>query len=79
VIGAIAARRATQPDAVAIAAVMERPWADVVLSGAATVGELVSNLAAPTIKLSSDELRELANCAEPAEDYWAARSRLAWT
>lgn len=79
VVGAIAARHATQPDAVAIAAVMERPWADVVLSGAATVGELESNLTAATIKLSSDELQELANCVEPAEDYWAARSRLAWT
>jgi aryl-alcohol dehydrogenase-like predicted oxidoreductase len=77
-VGAIAARHATQPDAIAIAAVMERPWADVVLSGAATVGELESNLTAPTIKLSSDELQELANCVEPADDYWAARSRLAW-
>jgi aryl-alcohol dehydrogenase-like predicted oxidoreductase len=75
----IATRRATQPDAVAIAAVMERPWADVVLSGAATVGELHSNLAAQAIELSPDELLELAPCQEPAEEYWAARSRLAWT
>ena len=71
--------QAEQPDAVAIAAVMERPWADVVLSGATTVGELVSNLTAPSIELSPDELLELANCMEPADDYWAARSRLAWT
>ncbi len=78
-VGAIAARHATQPDAVAIAAVMERPWADVVLSGAATVGELESNLTAALVKLSPDELQELANCVEPAEDYWAARGRLAWT
>jgi aryl-alcohol dehydrogenase-like predicted oxidoreductase len=79
VIAAIAARHATQPDAVAITAVMKRPWADVVLSGAATVGELESNLTAPAIELSSDELQELANCVELADDYWTARSRLAWT
>jgi aryl-alcohol dehydrogenase-like predicted oxidoreductase len=79
VVAAIAARHAAQPDAVAIAAVMERPWADVVLSGAATVGELSSNLAAPAIELSPDELSQLAACLEPAEAYWAARSRLAWT
>lgn len=78
-VAAIAARHATQPDAVAIAAVMERPWADVVLSGAATVSELHSNLAAPAIQLSLDDLLELATCQEPGEDYWAARSRLAWT
>ena len=79
VVGAIAARHVTQPDAVAIADVIERPWADVVLSGAATVAELQSNLTAPTIKLSPDELVQLATCVEPAHDYWTARSRLAWS
>jgi aryl-alcohol dehydrogenase-like predicted oxidoreductase len=79
VVGAIAARHATRPDAVAIAAVMDRPWAYVVLSGAATVGDLESNLTASTISLSSDEIQELASCVEPPEDYWAARSRLAWS
>ena len=78
-VAAIATRHATQPDAVAIAAVMERPWADVVLSGAATVDELHSNLAAQGIELSPDEFLELAPSQEPADDYWAARSRLAWT
>jgi len=78
-LAAIAARRGTQPDAVAIAAVMERPWAHVVLSGAATVGELESNLAAPGIQLSANEVIELSTCVEPAEEYWAARSRMAWT
>jgi aryl-alcohol dehydrogenase-like predicted oxidoreductase len=78
-VAAIAARHSAQPDVVAIAAVMERPWADVVLSGAVTVGELESNLAAAAIQLSADELIELSACVEPAEGYWAARSRMAWT
>jgi aryl-alcohol dehydrogenase-like predicted oxidoreductase len=78
-VAAIATRHAVQPDAVAIAAVLARPWADVVLSGAATVAELESNLAAPTVNLAPEELLELATLAEPADDYWAARSRLPWT
>jgi aryl-alcohol dehydrogenase-like predicted oxidoreductase len=76
---AIATRHAVQPDAVAIAAVLARPWADVVLSGAAAVAELESNLAAPTVNLAPEELLELATLTEPADDYWAARSRLPWT
>jgi aryl-alcohol dehydrogenase-like predicted oxidoreductase len=78
-VAAIATRHAVQPDAVALAAVLARPWADVVLSGAATVGELESNLAALAVDLSPDELLELATVTEPADEYWAARSRLPWT
>jgi aryl-alcohol dehydrogenase-like predicted oxidoreductase len=78
-VAAIAARHAVQPDAVAIAAILERPWADVILSGAATVDELRSNLTAPGIELARDELDALAALEEPADDYWMARSRLAWS
>jgi aryl-alcohol dehydrogenase-like predicted oxidoreductase len=78
-VAAMAAHHAVQPDAVAIAAILERPWADVVLSGAATVDELRSNLTAPAIELANDELDELAALQEPADDYWIARSHLAWT
>jgi aryl-alcohol dehydrogenase-like predicted oxidoreductase len=63
---------------VAIAAVMQRPWADVVLSGAATVDELRSNLQASSVELSANDVLELAACHEPAATYWAARSRMAW-
>jgi aryl-alcohol dehydrogenase-like predicted oxidoreductase len=78
-VAGIAARHAVGPDAVAIAAVVARPWADVVLSGAATVGQLESNLAALSVELAADEVAELAAGVEPAGDYWAARSQLAWT
>ena len=78
-LAAIAVRRSVQPDAVAIAAVLARPWADVALSGAATVDQLHANLAALAIDLRPEELLELAACQEPADAYWAARSRLAWT
>ena len=75
----IAARRAVEPDAIAIAAVLAKPWADVVLSGAATVDQLHANLAALAVDLEPGEMGQLATCQEPASDYWTARSRLAWT
>jgi aryl-alcohol dehydrogenase-like predicted oxidoreductase len=60
------------PDAVALAAVLARPWADTVLSGAAGVHQLASNLAAAGLAV------ELPDLAEPPTDYWEHRSRLAW-
>ncbi len=78
-VATIAARRSAQPDAIAIAAVLAKPWADVVLSGAATVDQLHANLAALAVDLEPGEMDELATCQEAGDDYWAARSRLAWT
>jgi aryl-alcohol dehydrogenase-like predicted oxidoreductase len=66
-------------DAVALAAVAAQPWADVVLSGAATVEQLTSNLAAADVRLTADQLEQLAAMSVAADDYWADRSRLAWT
>jgi aryl-alcohol dehydrogenase-like predicted oxidoreductase len=74
----IATRRGIAPDAVAIAAVLAKPWADVVLSGAVTVEQLESNLSALEIELDPRELAELAALEEPAGEYWAARSGRAW-
>ncbi|HEV7907705.1 MAG TPA: aldo/keto reductase [Pseudonocardiaceae bacterium] len=63
------------PDAVALAAVFAQPWADVVLSGAASSAQLLSNLDAGRVRLAPDEL---ASLTEPAEQYWATRASLAW-
>ncbi len=60
-------------DAVALAAALAQPWADVVLSGAAGTRQLASNLAALTV--GSVDLPDLA---EPAPEYWKYRSALAW-
>lgn len=62
----------TSPDALAIAAVLAQPFADVVLSGAATVEQLRSNLAGG----AADDLPDVA---EDPRAYWAARSALTWT
>jgi aryl-alcohol dehydrogenase-like predicted oxidoreductase len=69
----------TTPDAVAIAAVMGRPWADVVLSGAAAVDHLESNLGARGVALGPGVLEELEALREPPEVYWERRSGLDWT
>ena len=63
------------PDAHAIAWALEQPFADVVLSGAVTVPQLLSNLAArkPTTRAS-----DIASLAEPPEQYWAERASLPW-
>jgi aryl-alcohol dehydrogenase-like predicted oxidoreductase len=74
----LAARHQTAVDALALAAVLAQPWADIVLSGAATPAQLQSNVAARRVQLSPQELEELAVLAEPPRDYWAARSRLKW-
>ena len=65
-------------DALAIAAAMYQPWADVVLSGAATVDQLESNLKAVEVALSDAEIELLLGAAEDSEDYWNRRAELPW-
>lgn len=76
---AAAAARGTTSDALALAAVSAQPWADVVLSGAATEATLRANLAAQDVAFGDAEDAELADLAQPAEDYWAARGSLSWS
>jgi len=67
-------------DAVAIAAALAQPWADVVLSGASTPAMLASNLHALDVRLDEAALAALLDeLAEAPEAYWAARSALPWT
>jgi aryl-alcohol dehydrogenase-like predicted oxidoreductase len=73
-----ARERATTPDALALAAVLAQPWADVVLSGAATVPTLRSNLAALDIKWDAELDERLGQLAEPADHYWEHRSQMPW-
>ena len=62
-------------DAVALAAVLAQPFADIVLSGVATSGALESNLGAVRLQLPDDALAELE---EDSREYWRARSELPW-
>ena len=75
---AAARERGTTPDALALAAVLAQPWVDVVLSGAATVDTVRSNLAALDVEWDARAEQELAALEEPADEYWERRSELAW-
>jgi len=71
-------RRAVAPDALALAAVLAQPWADVVLSGAATVESLRSNLTGLELDLGEELYPELEALAEEPSRYWEERSALQW-
>jgi aryl-alcohol dehydrogenase-like predicted oxidoreductase len=75
---AVAAELGTTPDALALAAVLARPWADVVLSGAATVETLRSNLAAAELTWTDELDDRLAALREDPDEYWERRSALPW-
>src|SRR3954449_1452676 len=71
---ALANGRLADRDAEALSAALHRPWAMVVLSGAASVDVLRSNLRA----LETPDPGELPELVENSETYWAARSNLQW-
>lgn len=79
VLAAQALRLHTSPDALALAWVLDHPWADLVLSGASTVAQLGSNLQAAGIALDEEARLALAHLAEPPEAYWGRRADLPWT
>ena len=65
----------TTVDAVALAAALSQPWADVVLSGAVTTEQLQSNVNAVALVRGATDWPEIA---ESPTTYWARRSTLAW-
>ncbi|THF85336.1 aldo/keto reductase [Deinococcus sp. KSM4-11] len=75
-LAAVAREQDVTPDAVALAAVLAQPWADVVLSGATTRAQLADNLAARRVRVDASAFRSLAI---PPEAYWRERSALPWT
>ncbi len=75
----VAAASGLALDQLAVAAALAQPWAWRVLSGAATRDQLVSHLAATEVRLDPDALGEALAGAEPAEEYWRARSARPWT
>jgi aryl-alcohol dehydrogenase-like predicted oxidoreductase len=65
-------------DALALAAVLAQPWADVVLSGAANIEHLQSNVLAVNVDWDGDTAVALQALTEPPQTYWQTRSQLAW-
>lgn len=65
-------------DAVALAAMLYRPWASVVLCGAVTAEQLFANLHAVAVDLDEGQLARLNQLVEDPEAYWSHRSQLPW-
>jgi len=65
----------TTIDALALAAALSQPWADVVLSGAVTIAQLESNLRAVGVAREPADWPEIT---ESPADYWTRRGALAW-
>jgi aryl-alcohol dehydrogenase-like predicted oxidoreductase len=65
-------------DALTLAAALAQPWAGVVLSGAATVAHVQSNLKAVDLQLDQEHLAQLGQLAEAPDAYWQRRSQLEW-
>ncbi len=77
-LAAAARERGAGEDALALAAALARPWADVVLSGAATVAQLRSNLAALELAWDDELEQLLSGLVEEPAAYWEARAGLPW-
>lgn len=74
----LASDRGVSVDQVALAAILHQPWAGHVLSGAAAPEQVVSNVQAEHLALSSDELAELTASPETPDEYWERRSQRPW-
>jgi aryl-alcohol dehydrogenase-like predicted oxidoreductase len=68
-----AEERGTSVDALALAVCLAQPFVDVVLSGAATVEHLRSNLGGAGVTAGG-----VAVESEPPAEYWSKRRALAW-
>jgi aryl-alcohol dehydrogenase-like predicted oxidoreductase len=65
-------------DQLALAAALDQPFADCVLSGASTVEQLESNVRALDVEIDAVARDAIAMVAEPVIRYWELRSRLPW-
>jgi aryl-alcohol dehydrogenase-like predicted oxidoreductase len=65
-------------DALVIAATLAEPFADVVLSGATSTKQLLSNVIGSRILLDDDTRGRLLEIVESPHEYWDKRRRLPW-
>ena len=78
-LAAAASALGSTPDAVALAAVLAQPFADVVLSGVATRDDARQQpRGGGPGALRTTSLAALAPLEEDSEEYWSTRSALPW-
>jgi aryl-alcohol dehydrogenase-like predicted oxidoreductase len=74
----VAQSRGTTIEMLALGAALSRPWADVVLTGAATVGQIESNVAALKLAYDPELEEELRSVSIDSAEYWRGRSSFRW-
>jgi aryl-alcohol dehydrogenase-like predicted oxidoreductase len=74
----LAEDRGTAIEMLAVAAALSRPWANVVLSGAATVDQVRSTVRASALDYDEDLEQRLRPLAMTSAEYWHARSFFVW-
>lgn len=74
----LAEARGTTIEMLALAAALARPWADVVLTGAATEEQIRSSVAALEVSYDADLEEQLRPVAIVSDEYWRARSSFRW-
>jgi len=75
----LAEGRGTTVEMLALGAALARPWADVVLTGAATVEQVQSNIAALSVAYDAALEEQLCSVTIASGEYWRARSSFRWT
>jgi aryl-alcohol dehydrogenase-like predicted oxidoreductase len=74
----VAEARGTTIEMLALAAALARPWADVVLTGAATETQIQSSAAAVELPYSAELEEQLRSVSISSAEYWRARSSFGW-
>jgi aryl-alcohol dehydrogenase-like predicted oxidoreductase len=77
-IGELAEARGATIEMLALGAALARPWADVVLSGAATVEQIRVNIAALSFTYDSELDHQLRSVSISSDEYWRARTGFRW-
>jgi aryl-alcohol dehydrogenase-like predicted oxidoreductase len=77
-IGKLAEARRTTIEKLALAAALARRWADVVLTGAATVDQIWSGITALQLRWDAELEEQLRSVAIDSDEYWRARSSFRW-
>jgi aryl-alcohol dehydrogenase-like predicted oxidoreductase len=74
----LAENRGTTVETLALAAALARPWATIVLSGAATADQIRSTVAALDFAYDTELDEQVRSVAVASDEYWRARSSFRW-
>ena len=74
----VANARGTTIEMLALAAALARPWADVVLTGAATENQIRSSVAALEFPYDAELENQLRPISIASDEYWKVRGSFKW-